>query len=147
MLALLPAGQTTQPPLGVTESPKWLPHGLVTPSDGDSKMSWVTCSSTEPQGPAEVGVVGSIPWLDSHALPPVQELCPPHGLGRAGCPPGDRPYQPCAGWQHLQFCVAGYSLWQVEEDMSLSRDGGCHGVGAALCATMSMHEAAVGSGD
>lgn len=44
-------------------------------------------------------------------------------------------------------CVAGYSLWQVEEDMSLSRDGGCHGVGAALCATISMHEAAVGSGD
>lgn len=69
LLALLPAGQTAQPPLGVAESPEWLPHGLVTPSDGDSKMSWVTSSSTEPQGPAEVGVVGSIPgWTHMHCL-------------------------------------------------------------------------------
>ena len=61
LLALLSAEQTAQPPLGEPESPEMFPHGLVSPSDGDSGMSWVTCPSTEPQGLAEVGAEGSIP--------------------------------------------------------------------------------------
>lgn len=106
-LALLPAGQTAQPPLGEAESPELLPHGLVTPSDGDSSMSWVTCPSTEPQGPVEVGVVGSIPgrthmhWLLSRIFASLMDW------GEQGVTQGTDPTSSVLGGSICGFVLQG----------------------------------------
>ena len=70
-------------------------------------MSCVTCPSTEPQGPAEVGVVGSIPgWTHMHCLVS-RSSAHLTDWGEQGVPQGIDPTSPVLGGSICSFVLQG----------------------------------------
>lgn len=131
--------------MGPTDGERWFGEP---PSERDSRVLQVTCPSTEPQGLAEVGGVGSIPGRTHMHYFLSRSSAPLMDWGEWGVPQGTDPTTLCwVGGSIYGFGLQGTAFGKPRKEMNFSRDGACDGIGAASRATTSMQEAAVSGED